>query len=57
MPEDVITQPPPVDAKWSAGSIRIMSQAVSASEISTRPEISADEVFERSSLMSPQPDV
>ncbi|WP_180303482.1 hypothetical protein [Streptomyces sp. JV178] len=57
MPEDVITQPLPVDAKWPAGSIRIMSQAVSASEISTRPGISADEDFERSSLMSPQPGV
>ncbi|MFE3105388.1 DUF4279 domain-containing protein [Nocardia tengchongensis] len=42
------------DVKWSAGSIRLVSQAVSASEISARLGITADEEFERGSLMSPR---
>lgn len=47
-------QPLPEDRKWSAGSIRIWSQTVGASEISARLGITADGQFERGSLMSPR---
>ena len=39
---------------WSTGSIRIMSQAVSAREISVRLGLTAGGEFERGSLMSPR---
>ncbi|MGW5106694.1 DUF4279 domain-containing protein [Nocardia sp. NPDC004123] len=56
MSEDVEAQPQSAsaDRKWSAGSIRLTSQAVSASEISARLGIAADRQFERGSLMSPR---
>ena len=40
--------------KWSAGSIRITSRTVTASEISGRLGITADQESERDSLMSPR---
>ncbi len=40
--------------KWSTGSIRILSQTVSASEISARLGITADRQFERGSLVNPR---
>ncbi|WP_405834404.1 DUF4279 domain-containing protein [Streptomyces sp. NBC_01176] len=39
---------------WSAGSIRITSRTVSVHEISGRLGITADQQFERDSLMSPR---
>ncbi|UWE07694.1 DUF4279 domain-containing protein [Actinacidiphila bryophytorum] len=54
MPEDVTMQPRTADIKWSKGSIRIMSQAVSAREISARLGLAADAEFEQGSLMSPR---
>lgn len=54
VPESVTTQPPSADGRWSAGSIRITSRAVSASEISVRLGIAANQEFERGSLMSPR---
>ncbi|MFE9469305.1 DUF4279 domain-containing protein [Streptomyces virginiae] len=54
MPEDLWMQPTAPVAKWSAGSIRITSRRVSAGEISDRLEITADQQFERDSLMSPR---
>ncbi len=54
VPEDVAMQPRTADMKWSKGSIRIMSQAVRASEISARLGLTADAEFERGSLMSPR---
>ncbi|UUU44241.1 DUF4279 domain-containing protein [Streptomyces sp. NBC_00162] len=54
MPEDLTMQPVAPVTKWSAGSIRITSRAISASGISVRLGITADEQFERGSLMSPR---
>ncbi|MFF7361119.1 hypothetical protein [Streptomyces sp. NPDC008125] len=50
VPEDVTMQPRTADVKWSTGSVRIMSQAVSASDIPTRLGLAADAQFERGSL-------
>ena len=46
-------QPVP-DTKWSAGSLRITSQTVSASEISACLGIVPDDQFERGTLTSPR---
>ncbi|MFC1421543.1 DUF4279 domain-containing protein [Streptacidiphilus cavernicola] len=54
VPEDVTMQPRTADMKWSTGSIRIMSQAISASEISARLGLAAGEECERGTLMSPR---
>ncbi|MEV4125744.1 DUF4279 domain-containing protein [Nocardia sp. NPDC049707] len=54
MSEDVEVQPQPEDRKWSAGSVRLASQTVTASEISARLGIVADKQFEQGSLMSPR---
>lgn len=47
-------QSPPVDSKWSSGAIRILSQTVSAIEVSARLGIEADRQFERGSLTIPR---
>ncbi|MEU5540619.1 DUF4279 domain-containing protein [Streptomyces sp. NPDC020362] len=54
MPEDLTMQSAVPVTKWSAGSIRITSRTVGASEISERLGIAADEQFERRGLMSPR---
>ncbi|WP_196054885.1 DUF4279 domain-containing protein [Nocardia aurantiaca] len=54
MSEDVMMEPPSADRKWTAGSIRLASYTVSASEISARLGIVADKEFERGSPMSPR---
>ncbi|MGW1532578.1 DUF4279 domain-containing protein [Streptomyces aureus] len=54
MPEDLSMQPAAPVTKWSAGSVRITSSTVTAREISGRLGITADEQFERDSLMSPR---
>ncbi|MFF5924416.1 DUF4279 domain-containing protein [Streptomyces flavochromogenes] len=54
MPENLMLRQPMPDTKWSAGSLRITSQTVGASEISARLGIAPDDQFERGSLTSPR---
>ncbi|WP_405136571.1 DUF4279 domain-containing protein [Nocardia sp. NBC_01388] len=54
MSEDVQVQPQSEDRKWSAGSVRLASLTVTASEISARLGIVADKQFEQGSLVSPR---
>ncbi|MGI5335917.1 DUF4279 domain-containing protein [Streptomyces sp. CA-181903] len=54
MPKNVRMRPAAPVTKWSVGSIRITSRTVTAGEISDRLGITADQQFERDSLMSPR---
>ncbi|WP_037599865.1 DUF4279 domain-containing protein [Streptacidiphilus rugosus] len=54
MPEDLRKQLAAPVTKWSAGAIRITSRTVTAGEISCHLGITADQQFERDSLMSPR---
>ncbi|MFD5919621.1 DUF4279 domain-containing protein [Kitasatospora sp. NPDC058201] len=54
MPDEPMELPPMPPSKWSAGSLRITSWTICASEISVRLGISPDSEYERGSLSSPR---
>ncbi|MFI1398636.1 DUF4279 domain-containing protein [Streptomyces sp. NPDC020681] len=53
VPDELPTQPPMPDAKWSAGSLRITSRTISAEEISEALGLDPHDKFEQGSLAIP----